>query len=111
MRTSQQRWSCYAIYTATFTSLGLVTDPFLFLAYYFASGTWSETIRTAGWIFLVVWYLFSKVVKRIGLFRRNPCDIIFLPVSIVFGFAHGIIKVIALFTWSVVSRGSIDWIH
>jgi hypothetical protein len=56
-----------------------------------------------GWIIISVWYLFTKVIKRIGLFRRNPWDIVFLPVSIFFGFAHGIIKVIALFTWNVVS--------
>lgn len=100
---SQQWWSCYAIYTATFLSLGLVTDPFLFVAYHFASSTWNSEIRTRGWIALVVWYLLTKVVKRIGLFRRNPRDIVYLPVSIFFGFAHGIIKLIALFTWNVVS--------
>jgi hypothetical protein len=52
---------------------------------------------------VAVWYLITKIIKRIGLFRRNPWDIMFLLVSIFFGFAHGIIKVIALFTWNVVS--------
>lgn len=99
---SQQWWSCYAIYTATFVSLGLVTDPFLFVAYNFASATWNSDIRKRGWIVLAVWYLMTKIVKRIGLFRRNPWDIMYLPLSIFFGFAHGIIKLIALFTWNVV---------
>lgn len=41
---------------------------------------------------------FTKVVKLVGLFRKNPSDIIFLPVSIVFGYFHGLIKLWALCT-------------
>jgi hypothetical protein len=41
---------------------------------------------------------FTKVVKLVGLFRRNPSDIVFLPVSILFGYFHGLIKLYALFT-------------
>jgi hypothetical protein len=41
---------------------------------------------------------FTKVVKLVGLFRKNPSDIVFLPVSIVFGYFHGLIKLWALFT-------------
>ena len=41
---------------------------------------------------------FTKVVKLVGLFRRNPSDIMFLPVSILFGYFHGLIKLWALFT-------------
>jgi hypothetical protein len=40
----------------------------------------------------------TKVVKLAGLFRRNPSDIVFLPVSILFGYFHGLIKLWALFT-------------
>jgi hypothetical protein len=98
----QQPWSCYAIYTATFTSLGLLTDPFLFIAYHYASTTWNRQARIHGLVVLALWYLCTKVVKRIGLLRRNPRDIVYLPVSIFFGFAHGFIKIIALFTWNVV---------
>lgn len=48
-------------------------------------------------------FAFTKVVKLMGLFLRNPSDIIFLPVSIVFGYFHGLIKLYALFTLQVVS--------
>ena len=41
---------------------------------------------------------FTKVVKLVGLFRRNPHDLLFLPVSIIFGYLHGLIKLYALFT-------------
>lgn len=39
---------------------------------------------------------FTKVtVKLVRLFRQNPRD---LPVSIIFGYLHGLIKLHALFT-------------
>jgi hypothetical protein len=83
--------------------LGLITDPFYFYAYSRASETWEPSIRLAGWIIAVAWYLFTKVVKRIGLLRRHPADIVFIPVSMVFGFCHGFIKMLALWTWNEVS--------
>lgn len=45
---------------------------------------------------------FTKVIKLVGLFRKNPSDIMFLPVSIVFGYFHGLIKIYALFTLKMV---------
>lgn len=87
-------------------SLGLVTDPFFMFAYYKASQPWTPEARLNGWIVVGAWYLFTKVVKRIDLIRRNPWDIVFIPVSIAFGFLHGFIKIYALWTWNVVSRVS-----
>jgi len=46
---------------------------------------------------------FTKVVKLMGLFLRNPGDIVFLPVSIIFGYFHGLIKIYALVTLNMVS--------
>ncbi|PMD18501.1 hypothetical protein NA56DRAFT_577033 [Hyaloscypha hepaticicola] len=34
----------------------------------------------------------SKTVKLIGLFKRNPWDICFLLLSILFGYVHSFIK-------------------
>lgn len=52
----------------------------------------------------LVWMFgFTKWVKLLGLFRRHPEDIIFLPVSILFGWYHGFIKLYALFTLNMVS--------
>lgn len=45
---------------------------------------------------------FTKVIKLVGLFRKNPSDMMFLPVSIVFGYFHGLIKIYALFTLKMV---------
>jgi len=47
-------------------------------------------------------FAFTKVIKLTGLFRRNPSDIVFLPVSIIFGYLHGFIKLYALFTLKMV---------
>lgn len=47
-------------------------------------------------------FAFTKVVKLVGLFVRNPSDIMFLPVSIVFGYFHGLIKLYALCTLKMV---------
>jgi len=55
---------------------------------------------------LVFMFAFTKVVKLVGLFRRNPYDIIFLPISVLFGYFHGFIKLYALLTLNVTSWGS-----
>ena len=46
---------------------------------------------------------FTKVVKLMGLFLRNPSDVVFLPVSIMFGYFHGLVKLYALVTLNMVS--------
>jgi hypothetical protein len=46
---------------------------------------------------------FTKVVKLVGLFRTNPSHIMSLPVSILFGYFHGLIKLYALFTLNEVN--------
>lgn len=50
--------------------------------------------------------LFSKVIKLVGLFMREPADLIFLPVSIIFGYFHGFIKLYAGITLRMVSHFS-----
>lgn len=56
------------------------------------------------WAQFIYMFAFTKVVKLIGLFRRNPSDIIFLPVSIIFGYFHGLIKLYALLTLNMVGK-------
>ena len=48
-------------------------------------------------------FVFTKVVKLIGFLRQRPWDIIYLPVSITFGYFHGLIKICALMTLNMVS--------
>ena len=46
--------------------------------------------------------LFSKIIKLVGLFVREPSDLMYLPISIVFGYFHGLIKIYALLTLRIV---------
>ncbi len=100
----QQPWCTYALHIATFTSLAFVTDPLIIYSCWWAT----EGLPAEYRYFLVglelAWmFVFTKVVKLVGLFRKNPSDILFLPVSIVFGWFHGWIKLYALFTLKMVS--------
>jgi hypothetical protein len=45
----------------------------------------------------------SKFIKLLGHYVRYPVDILLLPVSILFGYFHGGIKMYAVLTLNVVS--------
>lgn len=100
---SQQPWCTYALHLATFTSLAFITDPLLIVACWWATEGWNPEYRWyALGAQLIFMFVFTKVVKLMGLFRRNPGDVVFLPVSILFGYFHGFIKLYALFTLKMV---------
>ncbi|KAL2165876.1 hypothetical protein VTG60DRAFT_3690 [Thermothelomyces hinnuleus] len=104
---TQQPWCTYALHLATFTSLAFVVDPLLLLSYWWGTENWEPRNRCILlWAEIAFMFGFTKVVKLVGLFRRNPCDIMFLPVSILFGYFHGLIKLYALFTLKETSWGS-----
>ncbi|ORY57741.1 polysaccharide synthase [Pseudomassariella vexata] len=103
----QQVWCSYALHLATFTSLAWIFDPLIILSLWWGTADWNpETRRTALIIELIWMFGFTKTIKLVGLFRRNPADIMFLPVSILFGYFHGFIKLYALMTLNMTSWGS-----
>ncbi|OAQ67012.1 glycosyltransferase family 2 [Pochonia chlamydosporia 170] len=103
----QQLWCTYALHIATFTSLAFAVDPLLLASCWWATADWETSHRKyAFWAQFVFMFGFTKVVKLVGLFKRNPSDIVFLPVSIIFGYLHGLIKLYALFTLNMTSWGS-----
>ncbi|KAL1851644.1 hypothetical protein VTK73DRAFT_9410 [Phialemonium thermophilum] len=103
----QQPWCTYALHLTTFTSLAFVVDPLLLASLWWGTETWDPSFRRyAFWAQFIFMFAFTKVVKLIGLFKRDWRDIVFLPVSIVFGYFHGLIKVYALFTLKMTSWGS-----
>ncbi|KAK7937816.1 glycosyltransferase family 2 protein [Apiospora aurea] len=65
---TQQPWCNYALHLATFTSLAFVM------------------------------FIFTKMVKRVRLWWRHRPDLICYPVSVLFGYFHGLIKIYALLT-------------
>ncbi|KAK4170106.1 nucleotide-diphospho-sugar transferase [Cladorrhinum sp. PSN259] len=103
----QQLWCTYALHIATFTSLAFLFDPLILYSCWRGTENWELKNR---YILLgseiAFMFCFTKVVKLVGLFRKNPIDIVFLPVSILFGYFHGLIKLYALFTLKETSWGS-----
>lgn len=94
------------MHIATFTSLSLIYDPLIiYLSVKAASslpGDWPQYAVIIQCIFM----LWTKNIKLVGLFCREPLDIVFLPVSILFGYFHGLIKIYALLTLRITSWGS-----
>ncbi|KAK4231227.1 Hyaluronan synthase [Podospora fimiseda] len=103
----QQLWCTYALHLTTFSSLAFIHDPLILYTGWKATEHWELRDR---YILLgleiAFMFAFSKVVKLVGLFRKNPSDLVFLPVSILFGYFHGLIKLYALFTLKETSWGS-----
>jgi fucose permease len=50
-----------------------------------------------------MWMFTSKWIKLLGHYIRYPVDVFLLPVSILFGYFHGAIKMYAVMTLNVVS--------
>jgi hypothetical protein len=72
-----------------------------------ATADWDlDTAQTAYWA-LLAWMVFSKFVKLITHFVRYPVDVLLWPVSILFGWFHGAIKMYALITLSEVRQSTI----
>ncbi|KMU77087.1 ATP-binding cassette sub-family B member 7 [Coccidioides immitis RMSCC 3703] len=54
---------------------------------------------------LLGWMFVSKFIKFVDYYRQHPSDIVLLPVSILFGYVHGIIKIYAFLTLHVTTWG------
>ena len=99
----QQWWSTYALHIATFTSLAFVFDPLIIFALWWGTEGWeTHTRQQLLWAQIIFVFGFTKVIKLVGLFRRHPSDVVYLPVSIIFGYFHGFIKLYALMTLNMV---------
>jgi len=102
----QQKWSTYALHIATFTSLSFLFDPLIICLVFQSTSSWSSDEQKLALLTQLVFMGISKVVKLLGLFMREPYDIMYLPVSIMFGYFHGLIKLYALATLRITSWGS-----
>lgn len=94
------------MHIATFTSLAFVFDFLILAALWWGTEGWEPVNRNRAIYAQLAFLAFSKVVKLVGLFRRHPADIMFLPVSIIFGYFHGLIKIYAGLTLNMVSINS-----
>lgn len=57
---------------------------------------------------LYFWIFTSKWIKLLGHYLRYPVDVLLLPVSVLFGYFHGAIKMYAVMTLNVVSLHSLS---
>jgi hypothetical protein len=64
---------------------------------------WGEVSHDRAMTSLYLWMFTSKWIKLLGHYIRYPVDVFLLPVSILFGYFHGAIKMYAVMTLNVVS--------
>jgi len=81
-----------------FINFAVIVDPLLVLLCYQSTSSSQERVKVSLRVAFFVWWLASKNIKLIGLYKRNIWDIRFLPVFILFGSFHSFIKLWALCT-------------
>ncbi|KAF1832588.1 hypothetical protein BDW02DRAFT_420771 [Decorospora gaudefroyi] len=113
-------WSLYAVFQTTVTQWAVLLDFALFASVYCAlceagyypavddaeisqAATWQRSLFWA--LFLAHW-VFAKTVKLIPHLLRNPGDVRFVPVSILFGYFHNLIKLYGCITVTETTWGT-----
>lgn len=99
---SRQPWSAYAVHLTTLSPPALLGDLLLVWLCHKATGSWGESLHDRSMTTLYFWILTSKWIKLLGHYLRYPVDVLLLPVSILFGYFHGAIKMYAVMTLNVV---------
>ena len=100
---SRQTYSAYAVHLTTLSPPALVGDAALVWLLWKAVQTWTQQQQQLAVYTLLVWMFVSKFSKNLGHYVRYPSDVALLPVSILFGWFHGLIKLYAMATLDVVS--------
>lgn len=102
----KQPWSTYAVHLTTLSPPAFIGDLTLWYFIHRATFFWTANDRFLAALLLLGWMIFSKFIKLITHFVRYPVDILLWPVSILFGWFHGAIKMYALITLSETTWGS-----
>jgi hypothetical protein len=88
-----------------FINFAVIVDPLLFWLCHRSTSSCEEGVKISLRVAFFSWWLASKNIKLIGLYKRNIWDIRFVPVSLSFGYVHSFIKAWGLFTlhqvWSI----------
>lgn len=100
---SRQPWSTYAVHLTTLSPPALLGDCLLIYLCHKATETLDGDVHWWAMRALGIWMFISKFIKLLGHYRRYPADFLLLPVSILFGYFHGAIKIYAAVTLNVVS--------
>lgn len=99
-----QPWSTYAVQLTTLSPPALIGDAALWLLLVWGTNEWGSEDRWTAYYALAAWMIVSKFIKLISHFIRYPVDILLWPVSVIFGWCHGIIKLHAMGTLNEVSN-------
>lgn len=99
---SRQPWSAYAVHLTTLSPPALLGDLLLVWLCHRATGSWGESLHDSSMTALYFWIFTSKWIKLLGHYLRYPVDVLLLPVSVLFGYFHGAIKMYAVMTLNVV---------
>jgi hypothetical protein len=86
----------------TLSPPALIGDLLLVWLCHKATGSWGELFHDRSMTALYMWIFTSKWIKLLGHYLRYPVDVFLLPVSILFGYFHGAIKMYAVMTLNVV---------
>ena len=97
-----QPWSAYAVYLTTVSHWAILWDALLIYFYFDMAGSWAGETQELGLAMLASWIFLSKFLKLLGHYIRYPVDFLLLPVSILFGYFHGLIKGYAMLSLNVV---------
>lgn len=106
MSNSNYPWSLYAVFQTTLTQWAFLYDCALFVSFYFAlseAGYYEgpraeDRQRSLLWALFFGHWGFSKTVKLIPHLLRNPGDVRFVIVSVLFGYFHNLIKLYGCIT-------------
>jgi cellulose synthase/poly-beta-1,6-N-acetylglucosamine synthase-like glycosyltransferase len=108
-RSRKYAWGAYVIYFSCF-QFAFFTDLFFFKSLDLVLSAFSASSGTRFWSFAAffVWLLFTKVVKMMPHFLRNPLDLVWLPALILFGYFHSLLNIYVLCTLSQTAWGGKD---
>ena len=111
-------WSLYAVFQTTITQWASLLDGLLFASFYFAlseAGYYAaeddeqaqakKWQRSLFWALFLAHWVFARTIKLIPYLLRNPGDVCFIPVSILFGYFHNLIKLYGCITVTEVCSG------
>lgn len=102
----------YAVFQTTVTQWTTLIDALLFWSFYKTlcdAGYHGESVgddltwqRMVFWAMFLSHWAFSKTVKLVPHLLRNPGDTFYVPVSVLFGYLHNVIKAHGMCTLSEV---------
>ncbi|EXJ83412.1 hypothetical protein A1O1_07035 [Capronia coronata CBS 617.96] len=102
----RQLYSTYAVQLTTLMPPAFVSDPLLWFLLVCGTSDWPREHAHLAFYVFAGWMAFSKFVKLITHFVRYPVDLLLWPVSVLFGWFHGIIKLYASWTLNETTWGS-----